>query len=180
MLGEVTYRLQVPNREVRTVFHDVVIRWLRHRVHFDAHRALLRALVSGDVSEFGRLLQELTLNLLSYQDLAKDKPAEAVFQGFCLGLLAGMSGDWGVHSNREHGLGRAAIVLTPKDTSQRGFVLEFKSIAPDADLDAALADALDQIETRRYAADLRTAGVADVLELAIVLQGKTIRVEERS
>ena len=58
--------------------------------------------------------------------------------------------------NRE--LGRADIGLTPRDTSQRGFVLEFKSISPDADLDSALADALNQIEARRYAADLCTDG----------------------
>ena len=180
MLGEVTYRLRVPNREVRTVFRDVVIRWLRHFVRFDAHRALLLALIRADVPELERLLQELAIALLSFHDLAKDKPAEAVFQGFCLGLLAGMAGDWQVQSNREHGLSRADIVLTPKDPSQRGFVLEFKSIAPDADLDSALADALDQIEMRRYAADLRAAGVIDILELAIVLQGKTIRVKTRS
>ena len=103
-----------------------------------------------------------------------------MFQGFCLGLFAGMAGEWEVQSNREHGLGRADIVLTPKDTSQRGFVLEFKSIPPDADLDVALGDALDQIEARRYVAGLRTAGVADILELAIVLQGKAIRVKARS
>ena len=180
MLGEVTYRLRVPNREVRTVFHDVVVRWLRHSVRFNAHRALLMALLRADVPEFERLLQELTLNLLSFHDLAKDKPAEAVFQGFCLGLFAAMAGDWQVQSNREHGLGRADIVLSPKDSSQRGFVLEFKSIPPSADMDAALADALDQIEARQYAADLRSAGVTDILELAIVLQGKTIRVQPRS
>jgi len=193
ILDELTYRLRVPNREIRTVFRDVVNRWLRNTVRFDAHRALVMAFVTGDVPEFGRLLQELTLSLLSFYDLAKDKPAEAVFQGFCLGLLAGMGGDWQVaplsrpfgrpaerRSNREHGLGRADIVLTPKDTSKRAFVIEFKSIPPDGDIEEAIADALNQIETQRYTADLRAAGVADVLELAIVLRGKTVRVQPRS
>ena len=80
----------------------------------------------------------------------------------------------------ECGLGRADIVQTPKDTSQQGFVIGLKSISPDADVDAALADALEQIETRRYGGGLRAVGVSDVLELAIVLQGKTIRVRPRS
>ena len=59
-------------------------------------------------------------------------------------------------------------------------MLEFKSITPDADMEAALAAALAQIETRRYVADMRAAGVADILEFGIVLQGKTIRVKPRS
>ena len=47
-------------------------------------------------------------------------------------------------------------------------------------MEAALAAALTQIETRRYVADMRAAGVADILEFGIVLQGKTIRVKPRS
>ncbi len=47
-------------------------------------------------------------------------------------------------------------------------------------MDAPPPHAPAQIEARQYAADLRSAGVTDILELAIVLQGKTIRVQPRS
>jgi len=60
--------------------------------------------------------------------------------------------DFHIRSNRETGLGRADIVLTPFDQTQIGFVIELKFLPAGKALDAALEQALEQIETKRYRA----------------------------
>ena len=64
--------------------------------------------------------------------------------------------------------------MSPFDRSQRGYVLEFKTIGEDTTAEHALNDALAQIEQKQYASGLEAEGVSEVAKLAIVLQGKTI------
>jgi hypothetical protein len=137
----------------------------------------LLALIQQDFVRFERLLQEFVLALLSYHDLGRDKPAEAVMQAFILGLLAGLGEDYTIRSNREAGLGRADIMMIPHDHTQPGFILELKSIEETADIAASLDEALQQINTQRYGAELVDCGVAQIVAVAMVLQGKLVKIK---
>jgi hypothetical protein len=66
-------------------------------------------------------------------------------------------------------LGRYDICLIPKDTSQKGIVLEIKAprLGRNETIEQCLAAAREQLEARKYATELAAAGVAEVLCLAI-------------
>ena len=97
-----------------------------------------------------------------------------------LGLFAGLDHRYELRSNREEGYGRYDICLTPRDRSERGIVIEIK--APDAKAGETLADALtaakEQMRLNKYDTALRDAGVAQVMRLAIAVQGKEVEVAE--
>jgi hypothetical protein len=171
------YLLAIPNRELRCIFSETVERWLERVYQSEGIQDFLETLVDGRWQRFEELLQRHVLNMLSFHDLGADKPAEAVIQAFVLGLLADLTHLYQIRSNREEGAGRADIVMNPFDKNQRGFVIEFKSLDQDADLDDALNAALKQIDEQQYATGLEADGVKEIVKLAIVLQGKTIKMK---
>lgn len=51
---------------------------------------------------------------------------EKLYHGFILGLLVQLEGRYEVRSNRESGLGRADVLVRPKQPGRPGVVLELK------------------------------------------------------
>lgn len=167
------YTLQVPNREVRTVFFTIIRSWInKGPVKNDRLERMLQALRIGDIEYFEELLNDFLINSLSYYDTSGRDP-EKVYQAFMLGLLAGMS-DYEVSSNREAGFGRYDIMLRPKNGQGQAIIMELKRLRPKETVEQALASALQQIENKQYAATLRAAGVADILKMAITFDGKRV------
>lgn len=194
------HRLRIPNTEVSMAYRAFVQR------EFDDHvqgglEAFETCFCQPDthMSQLEPIVQQLVMSLLSYHDLAEApvskvtprvmeapiKPLpeyrqpEAVFHAFFLGLLANLRSVYDIRSNHEAGYGRADIVMHPKtERFPAGFVVEFKSIkrGEQADLNAELKKAMDQIEEKKYAINLEQAGVKKVFKIALVLQGKDIRV----
>ncbi|MCB9740760.1 MAG: AAA family ATPase [Deltaproteobacteria bacterium] len=166
--------LQVPNREVgvalRGLFEDFFDRGLGGE---DRTAQLCRALLSGDVETFERLLEALLLASLSYHDVAGPRP-EAVYQAFVVGLLVRLDATHEVRSNREAGHGRVDVLVSPRRPAEAGVVLELKVI--DArrgeTAQSALASALRQVRERDYAAALRERGAGVVHQLGAVFDGK--------
>ena len=182
---QVFHELAIPNLEVEIVYGRIIRHWLTRHIPSRSLNKLLDALVDGNVPEFARHLQTLVLNMLSYHDTAggEKKTPEAVYQSFVLGLLANLGDQYRIRSNIESGLGRADILMSPVGTGQqgggRGIVMEFKRLGEKEEMAAQLTAALEQIEKKQYAATLRGEGCGEVLELAIVFDGKQLMVRER-
>lgn len=167
------YTLQVPNREVRTVFFTIIRSWInKGPVKNDRLERMLQALRIGDIEYFEELLNDFLINSLSYYDTSGRDP-EKVYQAFMLGLLAGMS-DYEVSSNREAGFGRYDIMLRPKNGQGQAIIMELKRLRPKETVEQALAAALQQIEDKQYAAALRATGFTDILQMAITFDGKQV------
>ena len=167
------YTLQVPNREVRTVFFTIIRSWInKGPVKNDRLERMLQALRIGDIEYFEELLNDFLINSLSYYDTSGRDP-EKVYQAFMLGLLAGMS-DYEVSSNREAGFGRYDIMLRPKNGQGQAIIMELKRLRPKETVEQALASALQQIENKQYATTLCAAGFADILKMAITFDGKRV------
>ena len=172
------YTLQVPNREVRTVFFTIIRSWINNGpVKNERLERMLRALDENNMPIFRRLLNDFVVNSLSYYDTSGRDP-EKVYQAFLLGLLVSNSA-YEVSSNRESGLGRYDILLRPRDLSKRGIIIELKLYDPlyDESVEAILDSALRQIEDKQYAATLRQAGVGEILKMAITFDGKQVYVK---
>ncbi|WP_293674737.1 AAA family ATPase [uncultured Parabacteroides sp.] len=172
------YDLQIPNREVKTVYRTIIQSWIDGGpVKNDRLELLLQALKENNMPIFQRVLNDFVVNTLSYYDTSGRDP-EKVYQAFLLGMLVS-SGAYEVSSNRESGLGRYDILLRPRDLSKRGVIMELKLYDPmfDESVDSVLASALQQIEDKQYAATLRAAGVTDILKMAITFDGKRVWVK---
>ncbi|VFN02283.1 MAG: PD-(D/E)XK nuclease superfamily protein [Candidatus Kentron sp. G] len=179
--SEPDYQLAIPNREVSILYRRIIRHWLTRHLRSKYLNRLLDALVAGEVPEFAKHLQTLVLNMLSYHDTAggKDKMPEVVYQSFVLGLLANLGDRYRIRSNIESGLGRADILMSPTEPGARGIVMEFKRLGEGEDMERELQAALDQIEEKQYPATLRAEGCGEVLELAIVFDGKALQVRTR-
>nr|VFK63744.1 MAG: PD-(D/E)XK nuclease superfamily protein [Candidatus Kentron sp. TUN] len=181
---ESNYQLAIPNLEVATFYRRIIRHWLTRHIRSKYLIRLLDALVVGNIPEFAKHLQTLVLDMLSYHDTAssKGKTPEVVYQSFVLGLLANLGDKYRIRTNIESGLGRADILMSPMAAGQgaeRGIVMEFKRLGKNESMEEELQAALDQIKEKDYPATLRTEGCGEVLELAIVFDGKQLQVRAR-
>ena len=174
----IEYELQIPNREVRTVYRTIIQSWIDNGpIKNDRLELMLQALKENNMPIFQRLLNDFVVNTLSYYDTSGLDP-EKVYQAFLLGMLVS-SGAYEVSSNRESGLGRYDILLRPRDLSKQGVIMELKLYDPmfDKSVESVLDSALKQIEDKQYAATLQAAGVTDILKMAITFDGKRVWVK---
>ena len=171
--------LAIPNVELRYVFKESIRSWLAGRTgSLDDLRLLTDAMFAGDAEGFGERLSELTVRTLSVHDTGGRRP-ERVYQAFVLGLLVHLGPAYEVRSDRESGLGRVDVTVTPTTAGRPGAVLELKRLrVSDRGVDAALSAALRQIEARRYATELAARGAAPVVRWGVVFDGKQVWVRQ--
>ena len=90
-----------------------------------------------------------------------------------LGLCAVLGNRYRVRSNRESGLGRFDIQLTPLVSGIPGFLFEFKHTNDEhTDLNVLADSALRQIDEKKYDTELRGAGVNSIIKIGIAFRGK--------
>ena len=167
------YDLQIPNREVKTVYRTIIQSWIDGGpVKNDRLELMLQALRAGDIEYFEELLNDFVVHTFSYYDTNGREP-EKVYQAFLLGMLAGMS-DYEVSSNRESGFGRYDILLRPKGGKGQAVIMELKRLRPNETVEKALSSALQQIEDKQYDTVLRCDGFTDILKMAITFDGKRV------
>lgn len=156
----------IPNKEIAFVYEkEVLNRTNRNNVSV----SISQAIFSGDAQKLQSLLEDFMLQSISSMDGAN----EGFYHGMMLGLCAVLGNRYQVRSNRESGIGRFDIQLTPLVSGIPGFLFEFKHTkAEHVDL-ADLADsALQQIDEKRYDTELRNAGVYSIIKIGIALRGK--------
>ena len=113
------YRLEIPNREVRYSYMTTIKDWLEEDVEAgESFHSFIRGIREGDAALIERGLGKVLLSMASYYDTAdtadEDEEIERVegfYHGLVLGMLAYLSGEYRVESNRECGMGRPDIVL---------------------------------------------------------------------
>lgn len=90
-----------------------------------------------------------------------------------------MDNQYKIKSNRESGDGRYDISLIPREKKYPGIIMELKwkkGLAADA-LETLAAEALIQIDDKRYDSEMREDGIENVLKLGIAFSGKGIRIK---
>ena len=173
------YHLMIPNEEVKIVYEELVIRWFSEKAQTNWLMDMIRALETGSIDLFERLLRLIVKQVMSYHDLGREP--EKVYHALVLGMLVWMSGKYDIRSNRESGYGRYDVMLKPKDPTGRGIVIEFKKIDGEAENahERVLEDALKQIEKRGYAAEFEAAGIRKISKIAVAFRGKELWVAEK-
>ncbi len=189
------YKLKIPNNEVKIVFKDIIMTWLNKEVKIkrDLLIEMAESLINNRIHEFEIVFREIIGDTLSYFDTAKktDKNTketiitnEQIYHVYMLGLLAILTDDYTIKSNRESGLGRYDIMLIPYEKKQNGIVIEIKQIEKQKinekddkfqkRINNMLDKALAQIEKNEYYTELITNKIKpeNIIKLPIVFAGK--------
>ena len=166
--------LQIPNKEIRTIFRDTIADWFKATVEGLDRRELFSAVWNGDAEKISSEITALLRKSISYYDYK-----EEFYHAFLAGIFAG--GGFQVESNREHGEGRSDVVV--KDyTAGRVAMFEAKRAGKKEDLPKKCGEALRQMEERGYGEsfledydDVLCYGIAFFRkQCRVMLQGKPV------
>jgi hypothetical protein len=169
-------KLRIPNRDVAGALYALVRRWVQQIQPKEAAvEQLVSAMLQGHVAVFQDKLEALVTRAFSFHDLADPDP-ERIFHAFVLGLLVLLEPGHRVWSNLESGEGRADVLVIPRIPGGIGVVLEFKKVGKVGDIKGALKEAVEQIESQRYAARLVEAEAGIIRGYGVVFCGKRVAV----
>ena len=157
------YKLMLTNFEVKQMFFDLIEDWFKRSGTFTE---FVKALFAGDEIDLTEYMNDLMLRTFSSFDVPKDsrgkKEPERFYHGLVLGLIVDRTKDYIVKSNRESGYGRYDVVLEPKDIRDKAVIIEFKVLSKargEKTLEDTAANALKQIEDKKYDTDLLVRGI---------------------
>ena len=157
----------IPNKEITFVYEKEVL----NRTNQNSLAiSISQAIFSKDTQKLQSLLEDFMVKSISSIDGAN----EGFYHGMMLGLCAILGNRYKIRSNRESGLGRFDIQLTPLAKGMPGFIFEFKHTKDEhTDLSALADSALQQIETKKYDTELRDNGVNSIIRIGIAFRGKS-------
>ena len=161
----------IPNKEIACVYEkEILNRTNQNSVAI----SISQAIFSGDAKKLQSLLEDFMLQSISSMDGAN----EGFYHGMMLGLCAILGNRYQVGSNRESGIGRFDVQLTPLVNGIPGFIFEFKHTNDDHVNLETLADrALHQIDEKKYDTELRNSGVKAIIKIGIAFRGKNAAVK---
>ena len=166
---ENVYALRLPNREVKEFFKQ---KFIDMNFGESLFRNTMEALKKNNIDNFEKYLQNIILKSASYYD-GKN---EDFYHGLILGMTLYLDRDYYVNSNRESGLGRYDVIIEPKNKNNRGYILEFKVVKDEKDLENTAKEAIEQIIDKKYDTSLKERGIKDITLIGITFFGKIIKV----
>jgi hypothetical protein len=167
------YQIEIPNIELSKIYYTVIETWFNESIGSKDLENMLKALISGDIELFEDILNVFVVNYLSFYQTSKDH-IEKVYHAFVLGMLITLKDSYHIESERESGYGRVDILMTPKNKTQPGIIIEMKKIRPRETTETAIEAALKQIEDRRYETTLRQQGCTNIMKVAVTFDGKRV------
>ncbi|OPZ93852.1 MAG: putative AAA-ATPase [Firmicutes bacterium ADurb.Bin419] len=189
------YKLAIPNIEIQTIYEDMIINYFKEDENtLEYIQNIIRTLEEENIEKFERILKELYLKQVSYNDLKstnksieelgetqQDKKYESFHHGFMLGLFVSVGEKYAVESNKEYGLGRPDIVLIPKDIKNTAYILEFKweSTKGSKSLEKLTDEAVNQIKEKKYEEGFRSKyGHKKIVCIGVGFKGKDLKMQK--
>ena len=166
-------KLLIPDKEIKAVFKKEMIDSLPRNIAKPVIRNFQLALKSNDADELENTLRQYLLQCASSFDTAQ----ENFYHGMMMGLLAIMSDEYFISSNRESGEGRFDIQLRPMSKSNPGILMEFKAVEDENLLSKSADEAIEQMKEKQYVAELAANGVARIQLYGIAFCKKKVTVK---
>ena len=183
-LGDDNYIIKIPNKEIRSFFKRAFIKMVFKGTRYveDVKRALLtKDLESFEIAFQNMVLESIsfhntTLNMKKEEGKEVDELAysEVPYQMFMLGFLTSMQDKFFVTPEQESGLGRADILLEPRNKNGVGYILEIKATRKNNRISNLAKRAHKQIDSKIYETELRKRGVVDIVKIGIAFRGKEV------
>ena len=167
--GDFMCEVALPNREISLVYNKEILQRLENLIPQSTAISIQEAIFSGDNARLKAQIQTLLMQSVSSFDTA----GENFYHGFMLGLCALMSGAF-LTSNRESGDGRYDIQLKPTTKRLPGLLIELKAEKDldDEKLKRLSETALQQINDKKYDAELTASGVNTIYKYGVAFSGK--------
>ena len=183
-LGDDNYIIKIPNKEIRSFFKKAFIKMVFRGTRYveDVKRALL----TKDLESFEIAFQNMVLESISFHNttlnMRKEEGkevdeltySEVPYQMFMLGFLTSMQDKFFVTPEQESGLGRADILLEPRNKNGVGYILEIKAARKNNRISNLAKRAHKQIDSKIYETELRKRGVVDIVKIGIAFRGKEV------
>ena len=172
-----TYRLIIPNKEVREVFRLQIQEWFKRSIFSNTEQlqSFWNAFEEGNTEIMEKYLNKVLSNSVSAFDTkARNGEKESSYHNLLLGILTGNAG-WLVKTNVEAGEGFADIIVETDDPDA-GVVVELKYVKEFREMEQACRKALEQIRDRRYQEYLQNDDRQDILLYGITFCKKRCRV----
>ena len=183
-LGDDNYIIKIPNKEIRSFFKRAFIKMVFRGTRYveDVKKALLtKDLESFEIAFQNMVLESIsfhntTLNMRKEEGKEVDELAysEVPYQMFMLGFLTSMQDKFFVTPEQESGLGRADILLEPRNKNGVGYILEIKATRKNNRISNLAKRAHKQIDSKIYETELRKRGVVDIVKIGIAFRGKEV------
>lgn len=175
--GSYLCEVSIPNREIAAVYKSEILSHLLQigEITRTTANKIAESLYANDLEKLQNAIAEYMDKSVSFYDAG----AEGFYHGLVLGLIALMDNQYKIKSNRESGDGRYDISLTPRKQRYPGIIMELKwksNLSADA-LENLAADALAQIEEKRYDSEMTEEGIKNILKLGIAFSGKKVRIK---
>jgi hypothetical protein len=168
--------VSIPNREIAAVYKSEI---LSHLIQIGVvtrgtTNKIAESLYKLDITKLQEGIDEYMQKTISFYDAG----AEGFYHGLTLGLVALMDNQYKIRSNRESGDGRYDISMFPRKKKLPGIIMELKwdKDLDDKALDLLSSDALDQIQEKRYDAEMKEEGITDIVKIGVAFSGKKVKI----
>jgi hypothetical protein len=170
------YELKIPNRGIWQLIVEQNDWWFHETIQKDLAKldAFCNALISGDIAVVDHLLNDYLWNTINVRDIALQEDCAVKF---CYEVLLGLlhhKENWMVLSNTESEEGYSDILIEVPE-NKIGVVIELKYAEADK-LEDGCAEALDQIDEKRYNTHLLADGMQSIVKYGIACFRKHCKV----
>ncbi|MCD7726008.1 MAG: ATP-binding protein [Clostridiales bacterium] len=172
-----TYRLAIPNREIRRVFREQVQKWFLREIE-GGLQELYKAFDDGKAEKIESCINSCLKESISFMDGGNtEEQKESSYHMLLIGMAQGRPG-WLVKSNREAGKGRADIIIINR-LRNSGIIIEVKHTDDESKLQSRAEEACQQIKNMNYNEYFFGFQVNKTEEYGISFCGKTCRVMKK-
>ena len=167
------FDLAIPNHEIDYSYRKIFLHLFHNLGANDSTYQAILSLADGNIQAFSKGLKDFLLSTPSYHDLT----TESHYHLLVLGMLSVLKEHYNILSNRESGLGRFDISLTPLNSQKDlAIIIEFKkeNTGHTSEYYQQKANiALNQILNQKYYSYLNNhKNIKQCLFLSLIFHGK--------
>lgn len=178
--GSYLCEVSIPNKEIFAVYKNEI---LSHLLQIGAIKRttankIAESIYANDLRKMQDAITEYIDKTISFYDSG----TEGFYHGLLLGLVSLTDTQYKIRSNRESGDGRYDISLIPRNKKYSGIIIELKSKGGlnEVELEKLSEIALEQINSKRYSAEMEKDGITNVLKMGIAFSGKKMKIKTQT